>query len=143
MKFTTGLISVLNLAAAVLGSSVVELTEKNFQSVVVDSKIPTIVDVYASWCGHCKRLAPVYDELADAFAHAKGKVQVVKIDGDIHRKISKSTTLLATLPLSFSALMDPLKKFRLDVILNLSQTTLLQRPVLKKGSSTSCCSTPY
>lgn len=77
------------VATAVLASNVIELTEKNFKSVVVDSKIPTLVDIYASWCGHCKRLNPVYDELADSFSHAKGKIQIVKIDGDIHSKISK------------------------------------------------------
>lgn len=70
-------------------SNVIELTDKNFDSVVLDSKIPTIVDIYASWCGHCKRLNPVYEELADTFSHAKDKVQIVKIDGDVNRKVAK------------------------------------------------------
>lgn len=83
------LFNILTLAAVVLASHVIELNGKNFKSVVVDSKIPTLVDIYASWCGHCKNLEPVYEELAGAFAHAKGQVQIVKIDGDEHRKISK------------------------------------------------------
>lgn len=88
MKLLNSLVT-LGTACVALASNVLELTDKNFQSVVVDSKIPTIVDIYASWCGHCKRLNPVYEELADAFSHAKGKIQVVKIDGDIHRKTAK------------------------------------------------------
>lgn len=89
MKLFAGLVTIFVLVCMTVASNVIELTDKNFQSVVVDSKIPTIVDIYASWCGHCKRLNPVYDELATAFSHLKSKVQIVKIDGDIHRKTAK------------------------------------------------------
>jgi protein disulfide-isomerase A6 len=37
---------------------------------------------FAPWCGHCKNLAPVYEQLADAYAHAKGKVIIAKTDAD-------------------------------------------------------------
>lgn len=89
MKFSfwTSLSALTYVVAA--ASNVIELTDKNFDSVVIDSKIPTIVDIYASWCGHCKRLNPVYEELADTFSHAKDKVQIVKIDGDANRKVAK------------------------------------------------------
>lgn len=86
MKF---FINAFVLASAVLAAKVIELTDENFKSVVVDSKIPTLVDIYASWCGHCKRLSPIYDELAESFSHAQKEIQIVKIDGDIHRKVAK------------------------------------------------------
>lgn len=69
-----------------LASNVIEATQDNFDSVVLNSGIPTILDIYASWCGHCKKLSPVWDQLADAFKDKP--VQVVKIDGDIHREVS-------------------------------------------------------
>ena len=38
---------------------------KNFQEVVVDNGVDTLIEFYAPWCGHCKKLAPVYEELAE------------------------------------------------------------------------------
>ncbi|ANB14111.1 protein disulfide isomerase PDI1 [Sugiyamaella lignohabitans] len=67
---------------------VIEATDKTLASVLKPG-LPTMLDIYASWCGHCKKLSPVYDELSDLFAHAQDKVQFVKIDGDKNRKASK------------------------------------------------------
>lgn len=92
MKFCQNLltnVSILFLAAgSVIGSNVIEVTQDNFSSVVVDSGIPTIVDIYASWCGHCKTLSPIWDKLAGAYADKSSKIQVVKIDGDLNRDIA-------------------------------------------------------
>ncbi|KAF5098825.1 hypothetical protein D0Z00_001884 [Geotrichum galactomycetum] len=89
--FNKFFVSVLAASSVVTASNVIDVDDKTFQSVVVDSKVPSLVEIYASWCGHCKRLAPIWEELADAYTPAKGdkKVQIVKIDGDINRKISK------------------------------------------------------
>ncbi len=38
---------------------------KNFREVVVDNGVDTLIEFYAPWCGHCKKLAPVYEELAE------------------------------------------------------------------------------
>lgn len=66
----------------------IEATDKSLDG-LLNKGVPTVLDLYATWCGHCKRLAPVYDELAEMFAHAQDKVQIVKIDADTHRKASK------------------------------------------------------
>jgi protein disulfide-isomerase A6 len=58
-----------------------ELTPDNFDSIIGQGK-PALVEFFAPWCGHCKSLAPVYEELADAYAHAKEKVVIAKIDAD-------------------------------------------------------------
>ena len=60
-------------------ANVLEVTDGNFQTEVVDSKIPVVVDFFATWCGPCKVLSPVIDEVAKEHA---GKVKVVKMDVD-------------------------------------------------------------
>lgn len=51
---------------------------KNFDDLVTNSGRDALIEFYAPWCGHCKKLAPVYDELGTALA--KEKVDIVKMD---------------------------------------------------------------
>ncbi|KII85007.1 hypothetical protein PLICRDRAFT_126437 [Plicaturopsis crispa FD-325 SS-3] len=75
----------LSLFAALLSgaaaSNVLELVPDNWDTVIGAGK-PGLVEFFAPWCGHCKNLAPVYEQLADAFAHASDKVIVAKVDAD-------------------------------------------------------------
>jgi thioredoxin 1 len=59
-------------------SPVFRATEDNFQELVVDSKIPVLLDVSAEWCAPCKAAAPCLKELARRY---EGKLRVVEIDG--------------------------------------------------------------
>lgn len=56
--------------------------KKSF-SELVNSETPTLVDFYADWCGPCKMMAPVIDQLASEMA---GKVKVLKVDVDRNQK---------------------------------------------------------
>lgn len=76
-------------ATAAAGSAVMDLTPSNFDKVVLKSGKPTLVEFFAPWCGHCKKLAPVYEELGAVFEHAKDKVQIAKVDADAEKSLGK------------------------------------------------------
>ncbi|MBI1337763.1 MAG: thioredoxin [Phycisphaera sp.] len=65
--------------------AVLELTDDNFESEVVQSDKPVLVDFWAEWCMPCRMLAPTIDELAKEF---DGKVKVGKVDTDSNRDVS-------------------------------------------------------
>ena len=57
----------------------IQITEENFESEVLRSNRPVLVEFWADWCGPCKMLAPVIDELAN---EQSGRIKVVKVDVD-------------------------------------------------------------
>lgn len=67
-------------------SHVVVLTPSNFDAVVLDSSKDVLVEFYAPWCGHCKRLAPVWESLADVFK-GEDDVVIAKVDADAHKEL--------------------------------------------------------
>ncbi len=61
------------------GQSIVVLSDANFDSEVLQSKIPVMVDFWAEWCGPCRMVAPTVEAVANEFA---GKVKVGKLNVD-------------------------------------------------------------
>lgn len=66
-------------------ATLMEITEKNFDKDVIKSKIPVLVDFWAVWCGPCKLVAPIVEELATEYA---GKLKVGKCDVDSNQSIA-------------------------------------------------------
>ena len=61
------------------GANVLEINDLNFETEVLKSSVPFLLDFSAVWCGPCKVLAPIVEKLADEF---QGKVRVGKLDID-------------------------------------------------------------
>ncbi len=66
-----------------MSENVVELTDVTFDETVNGSQVPVLVDFWAPWCGPCKMLSPVIDEIAGEYG---AKVKVCKVNTDDHRE---------------------------------------------------------
>ena len=74
------------------GKAVHELTDSNFQSEVLNSDMPILVDFWAEWCMPCKMLGPTIDQLA---ADYQGKAKIGKVDTDSNQQVSAKFNITA------------------------------------------------
>ena len=68
-----------------MAKNLIEFTDDNFDTEVLKSNLPVLVDFWAEWCGPCKMIAPIVEEIASDYA---GKVKVGKVNVDFNNQVA-------------------------------------------------------
>lgn len=72
--------------------AVIEITENNFEKEVLKSEIPVLVDFWASWCGPCKMMAPVVEEISQEMS---GKAKICKVNIDDYPSLATKYQIMS------------------------------------------------
>jgi len=73
-------------------SDLVHITDANFEAEVIKSNVPVVVDFFADWCGPCRALSPIVEELARDYA---GRIKIGKLDVDQNQAIAARFNVMA------------------------------------------------
>ncbi|MEE3150509.1 MAG: thioredoxin [Candidatus Neomarinimicrobiota bacterium] len=68
-----------------MAENLIEFTDDNFDTEVLKSNLPVLVDFWAEWCGPCKMIGPIVEEIASDYA---GKVKVGKVNVDFNNQVA-------------------------------------------------------
>ncbi|MBE6718406.1 MAG: thioredoxin [Ruminococcaceae bacterium] len=72
--------------------AVITITKENYEEEVINSSVPVLLDFWASWCGPCRMLSPIVDEIAE---EVEGKVKVGKINVDEQPELAKEFGIMS------------------------------------------------
>jgi thioredoxin 1 len=70
-----------------MGENTVKVTDSSFQDDVLNSEVPVLVDFWAPWCGPCRMVGPILEELAEDY---EGKIKIAKVNVDEETQIAGS-----------------------------------------------------
>lgn len=74
------------------GGNIMDVNSKNFKQEVLDSELPVLVDFWASWCGPCKMMSPVVEEIANEM---QGKAKVCKVNIDEEQALAMEYSIMS------------------------------------------------
>ncbi|WFC97327.1 protein disulfide-isomerase [Malassezia yamatoensis] len=94
MRVVLGIVLGLLSVVLVHASNVLDLTKTEAYDSTIGGPAGVLVEYFAPWCGHCKRLAPEWETLADAFAKKKDKVVIAKVDADANKELGRRINLV-------------------------------------------------
>jgi thioredoxin 1 len=72
--------------------SIVHVTDDTFKAEVLESDVPVLVDFWAPWCGPCRMVAPILEELSESYA---GRVKIVKLNTDENPQVSAAYGIIS------------------------------------------------
>ena len=75
-----------------MGAEIITLSDRDFNAHLKDAKLPVFVDFWAGWCGPCKMLAPVIEELAQDYGQ---RIQIAKLNVDENRETAEKFGILS------------------------------------------------
>ncbi|MCG6133194.1 MAG: thioredoxin [Nostoc sp. LLA-1] len=104
-------------------SSVTNVTEATFKQEVLESTIPVLVDFWAPWCGPCRMVTPVVDELAGEYA---GQVKIVKLNTDQNPTVASHYGIR-----SIPTLMVFKEGRQVDIVVGAVQKTTLAKTLVQ------------